>query len=127
MIDNFMINGLYEDMKRKAEKRVEFAVIDLPLQKQCGVEKCKKQAKRYRRNRNPVVGDLVWVCDKHLNSLLKAKYFRMGLLYIGPSHISKVLGDHTYEVANLRTDKPENQFHKQLLRPYKGEWHRIRP
>ena len=36
MIDNIMINGLYEDIKRKAEKRVEwrmlsFAVKDLPL------------------------------------------------------------------------------------------------
>ena len=32
MIDNIMINGLYEDMKRKAEKRNgEFAVKDLPL------------------------------------------------------------------------------------------------
>ena len=36
MIDNIMVNGLYEDTKRKAEKRVElgnaeFAVKDLPL------------------------------------------------------------------------------------------------
>ena len=36
MVDNIMINGLYEDMKRKAEKRgrvenAEFVVKDLPL------------------------------------------------------------------------------------------------
>ena len=36
MIDNIMINGLYEDTKRKAGKRIrvenaEFAVKDLPL------------------------------------------------------------------------------------------------
>ena len=30
MIDNIMINGLYEDTKRKAEN-AEFAVKDLPL------------------------------------------------------------------------------------------------
>ena len=29
MIDNFMINGLYEDTKRKAEKRVEWRMISL--------------------------------------------------------------------------------------------------
>ena len=27
MIDNFMINGLYEDTKRKAEKRVEWRIL----------------------------------------------------------------------------------------------------
>ena len=34
MIDNIMINGLYEDMKRKAENRVEnaeYAAKDQPL------------------------------------------------------------------------------------------------
>ena len=35
MTDNIMINGRYEDTKRKAEKRIvenaEFAVKDLPL------------------------------------------------------------------------------------------------
>ena len=34
IIDNIMINGLYEDTQREAEKSVEndeFAVIDLPL------------------------------------------------------------------------------------------------
>ena len=31
MIDNNMITGVYEDTKRKAEKRVEFAVKDLLL------------------------------------------------------------------------------------------------
>ena len=36
MIDNIMINALYEDVKRKAEKKIrvenaEFAVKDLPL------------------------------------------------------------------------------------------------
>ena len=29
MIDNFMINGLYEDTKRKAEKRVEWRMLNL--------------------------------------------------------------------------------------------------
>ena len=29
MIDNNMINGLYEDMKRKAEKRVEWTMLSL--------------------------------------------------------------------------------------------------
>ena len=29
MIDNFMINGLYEDTKRKAEKRVEWRMLSL--------------------------------------------------------------------------------------------------
>ena len=29
MIDNIMINGLYEDMKRKAEKRVEWRMLSL--------------------------------------------------------------------------------------------------
>ena len=29
MIDNIMINGLYEDMKRKAEKRVELRMLSL--------------------------------------------------------------------------------------------------
>ena len=36
MKDNIMINGLYKDMKRKAEKRVEWRMLslqhkDLPL------------------------------------------------------------------------------------------------
>ena len=30
MIDNIMINGLYEDTKRKAEKRVEWRMLSLP-------------------------------------------------------------------------------------------------
>ena len=29
MIDNIMINGLYEDTKRKAEKRVEWRMLNL--------------------------------------------------------------------------------------------------
>ena len=29
MIDNIMINGLYEDMKRKAEKRIEWRMLSL--------------------------------------------------------------------------------------------------
>ena len=29
MIDNIMINGLYEDTKRKAEKRVEWRILSL--------------------------------------------------------------------------------------------------
>ena len=29
MIDNIMINGLYEDKKRKAEKRVEWRILSL--------------------------------------------------------------------------------------------------
>ena len=29
MIDNIMINGLYEDKKRKAEKRVEWRMLSL--------------------------------------------------------------------------------------------------
>ena len=29
MTDNIMINGLYEDMKRKAEKRVEWRMLSL--------------------------------------------------------------------------------------------------
>ena len=29
MIDNIMINGLYEDTKRKAEKRVEWKMLSL--------------------------------------------------------------------------------------------------
>ena len=29
MIDNIMINGLYEDIKRKAEKRVEWRMLSL--------------------------------------------------------------------------------------------------
>ena len=29
MIDNIMINGLYEDTKRKAEKRVEWRMLSL--------------------------------------------------------------------------------------------------
>ena len=29
MIDNIMINGLYEDTKRKAEKRVEWTLLSL--------------------------------------------------------------------------------------------------
>ena len=29
MIDNIMINGLYEDMKSKAEKRVEWRMLNL--------------------------------------------------------------------------------------------------
>ena len=29
MIDNFMINGLYEDTKRKAEKTVEWRMLSL--------------------------------------------------------------------------------------------------
>ena len=29
MIDNFMTNGLYEDMTRKAEKRVEWKMLSL--------------------------------------------------------------------------------------------------
>ena len=29
MIDNIMINGLYEDTKRKAEKRVEWIMLSL--------------------------------------------------------------------------------------------------
>ena len=29
MIDNFMINGLYEDTKRKAENRVEWRMLSL--------------------------------------------------------------------------------------------------
>ena len=84
-------------------------------------EKRKKLAKRYRHKWNPQVGELVWVRDKHLSSVLKGKYFRMGLLYKGPVRISKILGDHTYEVANLKTNKPESRVHKQLLRRYKGE------
>ena len=31
MIDNTMINGLYEDTKRKAEKRVEWRMLSLQL------------------------------------------------------------------------------------------------
>ena len=30
MIDNIMINGLYEDIKKKAEKRVEWRMLSLP-------------------------------------------------------------------------------------------------
>ena len=29
MIDNIMVNGLYEDKKRKAEKRVEWRMLSL--------------------------------------------------------------------------------------------------
>ena len=83
-------------------------------------EKRKKVAKRYRHKWNLQVGELVWVRDKHLGSMLKGKYFRMGLLYKGPVRISKILGDHTCEVANLESNKPESRVHKQLLRKYKG-------
>ena len=31
MTDNVMINGLYEDTKRKAEKRVEWRMLNLQL------------------------------------------------------------------------------------------------
>ena len=29
MIDNIMVNGIYEDTKRKAEKRVEWRMLNL--------------------------------------------------------------------------------------------------
>ena len=44
IIDNIMINGLYEDMKRKAEKRVEWRMLSLQcktcLRQNCSLGSC---------------------------------------------------------------------------------------
>ena len=79
----------------------------------------KSRPKRHKHKWNPQINDKVLVKDKKLSSLLKGRYSRMELLYRGPYRVSKILGDHTYEVLSSESGKLIGRFHKQLLRPFK--------
>ena len=83
-------------------------------------EKRKSKARKHKNKWEPKIGDLVLVRDHKLSNMLKGKYYKMELLYKGPLVITEILGNHTYELENNSSRKIEGRFHKQMLKPYKG-------
>ena len=90
----------YERVKKRAEKR-------------------KASAKRYKHKWLPKVGDKVLVRDHKLSSKLKHRYHRMELLFKGPFIITKILGEHSYELCYPANNKRLGVYHRQLLKPYR--------
>ena len=67
---------------------------------------------------NTEMGELVWLRDNKLSSSLKGRTSKMELLYKGPYLIARILGEHTYELANMRSKGSIGRYHKQLLKPF---------
>ena len=82
-------------------------------------EKRREKTKRYKHKWDPLIGDKVLLKDKTLSSKAKAQTAKMNLRYKGPYVISRVFGNYTYKLSNIKTQKRIRTYHKQVLRQYK--------
>lgn len=78
----------------------------------------KAKAVRRRKKWEPVEGHKVLLRKRHLSDAAKKRTHKMELLYSGPYKITKIFGNHTFELED-NNGKSIGRHHKQNLRPYK--------
>ena len=110
-----VLEGIPPSMTTQSQSLMEKCKVAFQRQKK-RAEKRKAQARRSKHKWNPQLGDLVLVKDKTISSKLRNQHSKMNLVYRGPLKVSRIFGNHTYELSHVKTNQRVGVFHKQIMR-----------